>query len=131
MTRNGKMNRRAAGLDEDRLLRLQPNNLVASDNLAFMMVDNGTDLDQAMTMAQRAKQQSPNNADISDTLGWIYIKKNLSDSALAIFRISSRTSRSVHVPYHFAMALFQKGDRYPRRRSARQPYDPSRRKTRK
>ena len=37
-------------------------------------------------MAQRAKQQRPNDGNVADTLGWIYIKKNLSDSAIAVFR---------------------------------------------
>jgi len=96
----------------EQALRLQPNNAIALNNLAFMLADNGTDLDQAMTMAQRAKQQSPTNTDISDTLGWIYIKKNLSDSAIAIFRdlVRDKPERATY-RYHFAMALFQKGDR--------------------
>jgi tetratricopeptide (TPR) repeat protein len=77
-----------------------------------MLADNGSDLDQALTMAQRAKQQRPNDGDVSDTLGLIYIKKNLSDSALAIFRdlVRDKPERATY-RYHFAMALYQKGDR--------------------
>jgi Tfp pilus assembly protein PilF len=96
----------------EQILRLQPDNGIALNNLAFMLADNGSDLDQALTMAQKAKQQSPNNGDISDTLGWIYIKKNLPDSAIAIFRdlVKDQPERATY-RYHFAMALYQKGDR--------------------
>ena len=44
------------------------------------------DLDQALTMAQRAVQAAPKSPEIADTLGWIYIKKNLSEEAIRIFR---------------------------------------------
>ena len=96
----------------EQILRLQPDNPVALNNLAFMLADTGTDLDQALTMAQRAKQQRPNDGDVSDTLGWIYIKKNLADSAIAVFRdlVKAEPERSMY-RYHFAMALYQKGDR--------------------
>jgi tetratricopeptide (TPR) repeat protein len=96
----------------EQILRLQPDNPVALNNLAFILADSGSDLDQAMTMAQRAKQQRPNDNNISDTLGWIYIKKNLSDSAIVIFRdlVDKDPERSTY-RYHYAMALLQKGDK--------------------
>ena len=93
-------------------LRIQPDNVIALNNLAFMLADSGSDLDQALTMAQRAKQQRPNDGNVSDTLGWIYIKKNLSDSAIAIFRdlVKAEPERATY-RYHLAMALYQKGDK--------------------
>jgi tetratricopeptide (TPR) repeat protein len=96
----------------EQILRLQPDNAVALNNLAFMLADNGTDLDQALTMAQKAKQQRPNDSNVSDTLGMIYIKKNLADSAISVFKelVKTEPERSTY-RYHFAMALAQKGDR--------------------
>ena len=96
----------------EQILRLQPDNPVALNNLAFMLADDGRDLDQALTMAQKAKQQRPNDNNVSDTLGWIYIKKNLSDSAIVIFRdlVKTDPERSTY-RYHYAMALYQKGDK--------------------
>jgi tetratricopeptide (TPR) repeat protein len=96
----------------EQVLRLQPDNPVALNNLAYMLAENGADLDQALTMAQKAKQQAPNDLNVSDTLGWIYIKKNLSDSAIGIFRdlVEKQPEHSTY-RYHLAMALFQKGDR--------------------
>jgi hypothetical protein len=54
-----------AGQQQARLLRtvlkLQPDNPIALNNLAFLLVEGGADLDQALTYAQRAKQKLPND----------------------------------------------------------------------
>ena len=50
--------------------------------------EEGLDLDAALTMAQRARQLAPNATAMADTVGWIYIKKNLPDSAIAVVRRS-------------------------------------------
>ncbi|MGA2434875.1 MAG: tetratricopeptide repeat protein, partial [Bryobacteraceae bacterium] len=96
----------------DQVLKLQPDNVVALNNVAYMIAESGGDLDQALTLAQRAKSKVPDNPDISDTLGWIYIKKNLSDNAVDIFRklVAQRPDNSTY-RYHLGMALFQKGDK--------------------
>jgi Flp pilus assembly protein TadD len=54
----------------------------------------------------------PTNNDVADTLGWIYIKKNLSDNAVSIFRdlVTKDPARSTF-RYHLAMALYQRGDK--------------------
>jgi tetratricopeptide (TPR) repeat protein len=96
----------------EHVLRLQPDNAIALNNLAYQMAESGADLDQALTMAQRAKQQRPHDNNVSDTLGWIYIKKNLSDSAIGIFKdlVQKDPARATY-RYHLAMALYQKGDK--------------------
>ncbi len=96
----------------DQILRLDPYNVVALNNLAFIKAEEGSDLDQALAYAQRAKQKVPNDANISDTLGWIYIKKNLSDDAVRVFKdLVEKQPNNPTYRYHLAMALFQKGDR--------------------
>ena len=93
-------------------LKLDPNNGVALNNLAFLMAESGGDLDDALTKAVRAKQLLPGMPEISDTLGWIYLKKNLSDNAIEIFKdlVGKQPNQSTF-HYHLAMALQQKGDR--------------------
>jgi tetratricopeptide (TPR) repeat protein len=93
-------------------LKLDPNNGVALNNLAFLMAENGGDLDDALTKAQRAKQLLPYLSEISDTLGWIYLKKNLSDNAIEIFKdLVTKQPKQSTFHYHLAMALSQKGDK--------------------
>lgn len=96
----------------EQLLKTQPNNVVVLNNLAYLMAESGTELDQALTLAQRAKQAMPQEVNVADTLGWIYIKKNLSDNAIDIYRdLTRRQPERSTFHYHLGMALFQKGDR--------------------
>ena len=108
----------AAGLKRESIpiyesiIKIQPDNAIALNNLAFMLAEDGRDLDQALTYAQRARQQMPNNPDVADTLGWIYIRKNLSDNAIRIFReLTAKHHDNPTYHYHLGMALYQKGDR--------------------
>jgi tetratricopeptide (TPR) repeat protein len=100
----------AMGLYEQ-ILKLHPDNAVALNNLAYMIAELGGNLDEALTYAQRAKQKLPEDLNVSDTLGWIYIKKNLSSNAVAIYKdLVSKAPDNSTFRYHLAMALFQMGD---------------------
>src|SRR5262249_4340139 len=61
----------------EEVLKLQPDNDVALNNLAYAKADSGTDLDQALAFAQKARQRRPNDPNVIDTLGLIYLRKNL------------------------------------------------------
>lgn len=113
---NGRR-RDAKGLYEN-IIKVEPNNAVALNNLAFIIAEDGGDLDLALTFAQKAKQQLPNHDDVADTLGWIYIKKNLSDSAITIFQdLTVKQPNNALYHYHMGMALFQKGDKVKAKQS--------------
>jgi tetratricopeptide (TPR) repeat protein len=89
-----------------------PNNPEALNNLAYLMAETGGNLDEALTLATRAKQKLPNFLEISDTIGWIYLKKNLADSAIDIFKdLTAKAPQNPTYRYHYAMALVQKGDK--------------------
>ena len=94
------------------VLKLDPNNGVALNNLAFLLSEHGGDLDDALTKAQRAKQLLPNLSEVSDTLGWIYLKKNLTDNAIDVFKdLVSKVPAQAIFRYHLGMAYSQKGDK--------------------
>jgi len=96
----------------EEVLKLQPDNAIALNNLAYLLAEEGKELDYALTLAQRAKQRLPNDGNVADTLGWIYIKKNLSDQAIQIYRdLVQKNPAHVTWRYHLAMALYQKGDK--------------------
>src|SRR5262249_28963165 len=64
-------------------LGIDPDNVVALNNLAFIEAESGGNLDQAMTYAERAKKREPNNPSVSDTLGYVYYRKNLTENAVS------------------------------------------------
>ena len=93
-------------------IRMSPNDAVSLNNDAFLIAEHGGDLDQALTRAQRATQLLPKYAEVADTLGWIYLKKNLSDQAIEIFKrnVAAQPNSSTY-RYHLGMAWYQKGDK--------------------
>ena len=101
----------------EQILKLDPNNAVSLNNLAYRKAEEGLDLDSALTMAQRARQLQPNSNAMADTLGWIYIKKNLSADAERIFKdLVEKDPASSTFHYHYGLALKQKGDKSSARR---------------
>lgn len=101
----------------EQILKIEPNNPVALNNLAYRKAEEGLDLDSALTMAQRARQLAPNATALADTLGWIYIKKNLSADAERIFKdLVVKEPANAMFHYHYGMALIQKGDKTSARR---------------
>ena len=103
----------------ERVLKVDPGNILALNNMAYILAEKGQDLDQALAYAERAKQKLPSDPDVADTLGWIYIKKNLADQAINIFSdlVKKDPNKSVY-QYHLAMAYFQKGDKPNAKRAA-------------
>jgi len=100
-----------AKAEYEQILRLQSDNAVALNNLAYLIAEQGGDLDVALTYAQRAKQKLPQVLEISDTLGWIYLKKGLRTNAVEIYRdIVAKDPKNPTYRYHLGMALHQQGN---------------------
>ena len=60
------------------VLKLDPRFAPAANNLAWILVEHGGNLDVALSHAQMAREQQPNDSYIADTLGWVYYKKCVS-----------------------------------------------------
>lgn len=92
-------------------LHVNPNNAFALNNLAYLMADMNLDIDVALSYAQKAKGLEPNMAEISDTLGWILLKKNLPTQAATVFQdLVKKVPGNSTFHYHLAKAYQQVGD---------------------
>ncbi len=95
----------------ERALKIDAKNPLALNNLAYLITETNGDLTTAMSYATQAKQQLPNFLEVSDTIGWIYLKKNNPDGAVEEFkRLVAQAPANAIYHYHYAMALQQKGD---------------------
>jgi tetratricopeptide (TPR) repeat protein len=111
----------AAGYQEDGLLdkavpyyekclELQPDNLLALNNLAWIYSVQGNE--RAISLAERAYQLRPDSAGIIDTYGWVLLQSGESKKALAL--LSESVQKLPDVPeavYHHAVALHKNGDK--------------------
>ena len=58
-----------------RALQIQPTQAIAANNLAYMMLENGENVDVALGLAQTARRGMPNSPNSADTLAWAYYHK--------------------------------------------------------
>jgi tetratricopeptide (TPR) repeat protein len=97
------------------ILEIEPANANALNDLAYLMADSGENLDQALTYAQTALKSQVDaglKASLTDTLGWIYTRKSMTDEAVQTFqRLVQENPGNATFHYHFGAALYQKGDK--------------------
>jgi tetratricopeptide (TPR) repeat protein len=94
------------------VIKINPDDPVSLNNAAFLMEEHGGDLDQALTMAQKAKQLLPDLAEVSDTLGAIYLRKHLNGDAVDIFKdLVAKVPTSSTYHYHLGRAYYAQGDK--------------------
>jgi len=90
------------------ILEKDPKNALAANNMAWILAQDGTgnDLNEALRLAQIAKDKFPEDPRIADTLGYVYFKKGLVENALAQFQLATeRLPDDPSVNYHTALAL--------------------------
>jgi tetratricopeptide (TPR) repeat protein len=103
-----------------KVLESDPQNATAMNNLAYNLGEAGQNLDEALELAGRALRLRT-DPNFSDTLGWIYLKKNMTDSALQIFRnLVEKQPANPTFRLHLGMVLLAKGDRTEAQRELQQ-----------
>jgi tetratricopeptide (TPR) repeat protein len=93
----------------EKAVQLNPNNLAALNNLAFLLADTQRDPDRALALAQRAKQIAPNDPTVNDTLGWAYYSKGQFATAVKYLSLNKVTTPKWKC--HLAMAYLKTGNR--------------------
>jgi len=102
------------------ILKDNPGAAVAANNLAWIYADEGSNLDEALRLAQTASAQIPNNAAVLDTLGWVYYRKSMPDRAVEPFE-KSIAAEPENPSYHYHLALALQGiGETPRARASAQ-----------
>jgi predicted Zn-dependent protease len=65
----------------------------------------------ALRLAQEADQAKPNDPEICDTLGWIYLKKNTAGMAVEVLKKSvAKSPRNPQYNYHLGVAYLRAGN---------------------
>jgi tetratricopeptide (TPR) repeat protein len=91
-------------------LEIQRDNPLASNNLAYVMLQQGGNVDVAFAMAQTARRQLPDNPNTADTLGWAFYKKNVYGSAITLFKEAvKKQPENALFNYHLGLAYAKSG----------------------
>jgi cellulose synthase operon protein C len=96
-------------------LNIQPDNPLASNNLAYVMLEQGGNVDVALAMAQTARRGMPDSPNAADTLGWAYYQKGVYHSAIDLFqealRLNEKRAGSEDPTLHYHLGLaYQKSN---------------------
>jgi len=98
----------AAASEYQRTLAADPNNIIALNNLAYLMADNRPD--EALKYAQRAKELAPDSPVVDNTLGWVLYQKGLYPMAVRYLEMSAHKEPTARRNVQLAMAYLKTGD---------------------
>jgi tetratricopeptide (TPR) repeat protein len=94
----------------ERAHSLDPASPFIANNLAYLYLDHGGDINAALSLAQQAKQKLPDSPVVSDTIGWAYYK--LGSPRAAITQLGESVRGDPNNPtynYHLGMAYLAAG----------------------
>jgi Flp pilus assembly protein TadD len=96
----------------EKTLALDPRFSLAANNLAYLYLEHGGDKEKALQLAQQAKEVTPDDPRISDTLGWILYKRGVYQQALGLLKESAaKLPDNPTVQYHLGLASLKVGDK--------------------
>lgn len=87
-----------------------PSNVVALNNLAYLLASETSRYDEALKYAQQVKQIAPDNPGVDDTIGWIMFRKGLYRSAVEYLEHAAKGEADPVIRYHLGMAYLKLGD---------------------
>jgi len=94
------------------ILRIDPKDASALNYLGYTYAEMGIHLDQALELVQRALEIRPEDGYITDSLGWVYYKKQVYDKA--VFYLEKAVELSNYetvIAAHLADAYLKTGQR--------------------
>jgi tetratricopeptide (TPR) repeat protein len=90
-------------------LRLKPDDPLASNNLAYILLETGGNADIALPLAQTARRALPELSNVADTLGLAFYQKGVYSSAISMFqealRLSAKNKEPENPLYHYHLGM--------------------------
>jgi len=107
--RKGVKNRAAALYEKT--LADDPTLSIAKRELAYLLAEGNRDLDRALQLAREAQQSMGSDAEVTDTVGFVYLRKGMNEQALEQFRRAVELSKDQPTAlepmlnYHLGLSL--------------------------
>jgi len=93
-------------------LQIQPQQPIAANNLAYRMLQEGGNIDVALTLAQTARQAMPNSPSTADTLAWAYYYNGTYSFARDLLEEAVKTEpNDPAMQYHLGMVYSKLKDK--------------------
>jgi tetratricopeptide (TPR) repeat protein len=96
----------------EEVLKINPKFGPAANNLAWLLLQQGGDIDKALALAQTAHEQLPQDPNVADTLGWAQYKKGALLKAISTLKdATDKAPTAGMMQYHLGMAYYKNGDK--------------------
>ena len=90
-------------------LQMRPRDPIASNNLAYVLLETNANPDMALQLAQDARRSLPGNSNVADTLGWAFYQKGIYSSAVTMFeeaiKLAAKNKEPENATYHYHLGL--------------------------
>lgn len=91
-----------------KVLERAPKHPDAANNLAFILSEKKGGTDEALKYADIARKRAPKNANVLDTMGWVYYQKGNNLNALSELEESLKLNPDAALTcFHYGMALYR------------------------
>jgi len=102
--------RSAAIENYEKVLKAEPNNVVALNNLAWLFDEQGDE--RSIEYARRAYELAPGRPEVMDTYGWALLRSGKLEQALGVLgKAAAAAEGNPDIGFHFASALAESGDK--------------------
>lgn len=92
-------------------LQAQPDFPVAANNLAYLMLQRGGNVDIALSLAQSARRGMPDSPYTAGTLAWAYYLKGIYGLAVDLLQDATKQAPgNATLQYHLGLAYWKKND---------------------
>ncbi len=96
----------------EKALAERPGDPVASNNLAYLLLETNGDKDVALSLAQTARRAFPENPSIADTLGWALYQKGIYGSAREMLEEAVKNApEDATAHYHLGLTYVKTSDK--------------------
>ena len=93
----------------EKALQVKPDDPLASNNLAYILLETNRNPDLALRLAQTARRGKPELSNVADTLGWAFYQKGIYESAISMFQEAIKLGAKYKEPesatYHYHLGL--------------------------
>jgi tetratricopeptide (TPR) repeat protein len=97
-------------------LAIAPEQPLILNFLGYAKLEHGEDLDSAEVMIRKASELAPDDASITDSLGWALFKRGRVDEAIqTLQRAAAKDPQQAEIHEHLGDALFKAGRRFEAR----------------
>lgn len=104
----------------ERALQIDKTNAIAKNNLAWLFAEHDGNIDVALGLAQQAKEALGDDPQVTHTIGWIYYKKGIYQTALTYLKASAQGNpKNALLQYQLGLAYAKAGSPLEARQALR------------